>query len=357
MTPSDRPCPDCDATPVSRRQFLRTSATAAVTVGALPLFATPKAQAAPKPDSQAETLVKKLYDTLNDDQKKKVCFAWDHTESGPNNRGLLRTHVSNNWQITPYRVTGEKSIYTKDQRALIQDIFKGLTNPEWHDRFLQQLKDDSGGKPWGAEQSIAIFGEPGGSKFELVLTGRHQTLRADGNTEAHVAFGGPIFYGHAAQGFNEKPDHPGNVFWPQAQAANGVYKMLDERQRKEALVKKSPRESAIGFRGKKISEAPGLPVTELSKDQQAELQKVLAKLIDPFRVEDRDEAMACLKAQGGLAACRLSFFSDEDVGDDGVWDNWRVEGPSFVWYFRGSPHVHVWVHVADSPEVKANARG
>ena len=38
----------------------------------------------------------------------------------------------------------------------------------------------------------------------------------------------------------------------------------------------------------------------------------------------------------------------EDIGDDRVWDNWRLEGPSFVWHFRGSPHVHVWVNVADS---------
>ncbi len=95
----------------------------------------------------------------------------------------------------------------------------------------------------------------------------------------------------------------------------------------------------------------------MSKDQQAEMQRVLALLIEPFRVEDRDEAMACLKKQGGLEACRLSFYSDEDIGDDGVWDNWRLEGPSFVWYFRGSPHVHVWVHVADDPGVEINARG
>lgn len=47
-----------------------------------------------------------------------------------------------------------------------------------------------------------------------MLTGRHMTVRCDGNSAEHVAFGGPIFYGHAASGFNEKPDHPGNVFWP-----------------------------------------------------------------------------------------------------------------------------------------------
>jgi hypothetical protein len=26
-----------------------------------------------------------------------------------------------------------------------------------------------------------------------------------------------------------------------------------------------------------------------------------------------------------------------------------------VWYFRGNPHVHVWVNIADSPNVELNA--
>ena len=66
---------------------------------------------------------------------------------------------------------------------------------------------------------------------------------------------------------------------------------------------------------------------------------------------------ACLKKQGGLDNCSLAFYQDGDIGDDGVWDNWRLEGPSFVWYFRGSPHVHMWVNIGDSAEVKLNAQG
>jgi hypothetical protein len=137
--------------------------------------------------------------------------------------------------------------------------------------------------------------------------------------------------------------------------ANKVYQMLDEKQRAKALVAKAPKESAVGFRGKKIDEAPGLVVSDMSKDQVAELNRVLASLIEPFRFEDRDEVVDCLKAQGGLEKCRLSFYEDADIGKDKVWDNWRLEGPAFVWYFRGDPHVHVWVHVADSPDVKLNS--
>ena len=80
---------------------------------------------------------------------------------------------------------------------------------------------------------------------------------------------------------------------------------------------------------------PGIPVKELADEQKKELQKVLSMLIEPYRKDDQDEAMACLKQQGGLDHCSLAFYKDGDIGDDGEWDNWRLEGPAFVWYFRG----------------------
>lgn len=54
--------------------------------------------------------------------------------------------------------------------------------------------------------------------------------------------------------------------------------------------------------------------------------------------------------------CRhLAFYKEGDLGNDSVWDNWRLEGPSFVWYFCGKPHVHVWVNVADSADIQLNS--
>src|SRR5262245_10010238 len=356
MEQHPKPCPDCDKPPVSRRDFLRTVGVtaAAAAAGGLPLFATPKAHAAPSPKSPPETALKGLYDSLTDEQRNQICFLWDY-EDKENKRGLLRTFISNNWQITKPHIRSD--FYTKKQQDIIHDIFKGLINPDWYERMVKHLKDDTGGKEWGAEQSIAVFGKPGDDKFEFVMTGRHMTLRADGNTESHVAFGGPIFYGHQASkvtGLIEKDGHPDNVFWPQAILANNVYKMLDKDQQKRALLPTSPRESDVEFLGKD-GKFPGLPVKEMSAEQKKELQKVLASLVEPFRSEDRDEALECLKKFGGLEGCSLAFYSDEDHGKDGVWDNWRVEGPAFVWYFRGNPHVHVWVHVADDPSVKLNS--
>jgi hypothetical protein len=258
--------------------------------------------------------------------------------------------VGNNWNATAPAVKGE--FFSKEQQQLVREIFERLIDPDWHARFDKQLEDDTGG--FGHDQSVALIGEPGSGKFQFLLTGRHMTLRCDGDSAEHVAFGGPIFYGHDTGGGTEDKDHTGNVFWPQAVAANGVYSMLDGRQRKLAMVAKTPPENAIAFRGGGQS-PPGISVSDLSVDQRAELERVLGVLLEPYRTVDRNEVRGCLTAQGGLDRCRLAFYQDDDLGDDGVWDNWRLEGPAFVWHFRGSPHVHVWVNIADSPSVPTNA--
>jgi hypothetical protein len=353
---------------IPRRDFLKTVGGVVIGAGAvaagLPIgrvWAEPKnvdaATRAASADAAAakaaasgapESLVKTLFETLTPGQRETICFPWDHQDP---KLGLLRTRVSANWNITDHFIVDD--FYTDDQRAIVRGIFEGIINPEWHKRIDQQLYDDAGG--YGEQNSIAIFGQPGSDQFEFVMTGRHMTIRCDGNTGQHVAFGGPIFYGHAADGFNEGPTHPGNVFWPQAEAANKLFEMLDGKQQEQALLRTGlPPESHVGFRGK---DGPfqGISVRDLSGDQRDHLQDVVNMLVEPYRQGDRDEALACLKAQGGLETCHLAYYAQQDIGNDHVWDIWRLEGPSFVWHYRGAPHVHVWVNVADDPSVKLNA--
>jgi hypothetical protein len=351
MFPTDHPQP--------RRRFLQRTGGLALGAAAgslgLPILVRPVAAFEPeKPTPPApELLVKYLFDSLSPRQRETICFPWGHVDG---ERGLLRTRIENNWTITKPAIKSD--FYTREQQDVCLQIFRGMTNPEWHDRFDRQLKDDVGG--FGNSQSIAIFGHPDGDRpdggpFEFVLASRHMTLRCDGRSNEHVAFGGPILYAHEGEDLYEEPTHPNNVFWPQAVAANELYGMFDGRQRKLALVTQGmPSEEEVGFRGTR-KPLDGIPVTEMSRDQREHLQGVLKLLLEPFRQSDRDEVTRCLKVQGGLDACRLAFYREGDLGDDGVWDNWRLEGPSFVWYFRGKPHVHVWVHVADTPEVVLNA--
>src|SRR5438045_540562 len=71
-------------------------------------------EASPTRKSAAETAVKGLYDTLSEEQKKTICFDWDYTEKA---RGLLRTYVSNNWNITKPRIKSD--FFTAKQQDFI----------------------------------------------------------------------------------------------------------------------------------------------------------------------------------------------------------------------------------------------
>ena len=317
---------------LNRRDFLARS-TQLATVG---ILGSALAETAAPAKSPSETLVTQLYKSLNDDQKKLIAFPWSHP---------LRQEVDNNWHITKQPIS---EVLNKDQQDLVRQIFDGLHSDEYKSevwrQFDQDNKDD-GGFP---SASIGLFGEPGTGKFEFVLTGRHCTRRCDGDSEEGAAFGGPIFYGHAAKSFNESPQHEGNAYWYQAKRANEVFQALDGKQREKALIERTRKEdgnATVKLTGKTTGLA-GISVTDLTADQKDLVRKVLADLIKPFRKADADEAMKLIE-KNGFDHLHMAFSKANDIGNDAVWDNWQIEGPAMVWYFRGSPHVHCWAHIRD----------
>jgi hypothetical protein len=341
-TPRVDVCSDCDD--VSRRGFLRSVgavAAAGIAVpGASGLLATESLLEEKKKKKPAETFVKRLYESLSAEQKKGICMPFDHK---------LRSTVKNNWHIVPKKQFAIGTFFNGEQQELIREILKGVTSEDGYERFTKAMKDDDGGL---GNYVCAIFGEPGQDKFEWVLTGRHLTIRADGDSVKNAALGGPVFYGHAVEG-NEKPDHPGNVWWHQARLANKVYKALDGKQQEKALVVTSPKDraSSIQLGGKRKSDEPeGLLAADMSADQKKLLESTLKSLLSMYRKSDVDEAMGYIKKTGGIDALRVSFFEEGDIGDDEIWDRWKVEGPAIAWYFRGSPHVHTWVNIAHATQ-------
>lgn len=136
-------CPVCDTDPseLDRRHFLRLAgATAAV--AALPSVAAPTIARGAEIKGSPETLVKQLHDSLSETQKKEVAFAWDHQDE---KLGLLRTRVSNNWQITKPEIRSD--FYTKDQQEICRAIYEGLFQPEWVKQIDKQLQDDTENRP------------------------------------------------------------------------------------------------------------------------------------------------------------------------------------------------------------------
>ena len=323
---------------MKRRKFLATSAGTALAATAPAAFGKQLANVVGQP----ETLVKTFYDSLNEQQRELMCFGFDHE---------LRSKVDNNWRITKASV-GKN--FDKDQQAMIRQIFRDLHSEEYADAVYQQVAGDGGGDDGFGKCSVGVFGEPGTGKFEFVLTGRHCTRRCDGDSVEGSAFGGPIFYGHASQGFNEAPDHPGNAYWFQAKAANKVFASLDGAQRKQSLYNgRRPEKgtSTVDLTGNQFG-LPGIALSDLSADQKELVMDSLGECLAPFRKADRDESMKLIK-KGGTDNLHLAYYQKQDLGDDQVWDVWQIEGPSMVWYFRGAPHVHAWAHIKDPANVVA----
>lgn len=326
MNPQDRKdCPDCDAT-LDRRSFIRTVGGAALAGAAAPVLLGGRfVQGAPTAKSSAETAVVRFYDSLSAAQKQTIVFPFDHD---------LRKKINANWLIT--KPTLESDFYSKQQQELVDEIIRNVTSKDGYERIQRQTEDDHGGI---GSYSVAVFGTPGTDKFEWELTGRHLTLRADGDSVDQAAFGGPIIYGHG----EETPSK--NLFHYQTKKVNEVFHALDAKQSARALVSKAPKEDQVALQGEKGT-FPGISVGELSSDQKQLVESTLKVLLAPYRQEDVDEVFAILKASGGVDKLHLAYYQEGDLQDDKTWDIWRVEGPSFVWHFRGAPHVHAYINIA-----------
>ena len=66
-----------------------------------------------------------------------------------------------------------------------------------------------------------------------------------------------------------------------------------------------------------------------------------------YGAADAEESMKLIE-KNGFDNLHMAFYKNQDLGGDGIWDVWQIEGPAMVWYFRGDPHVHTWVHVRES---------
>lgn len=317
-------CSECQE--LDRRRFMKTVGGAVVASAVAPvLFDSRFAHAAPTTQIPAETAVKQFYQSLSEKQMLEICFPFDHE---------LRSRVNANWHVTKPSIGDD--FYTKDQRALIDTIVRNVTSEDGYERMIKQMDEDAGGMD---EFSVAVFGEPGKGKFEWELTGRHLTLRADGDSVDKAAFGGPIVYGHGEESVAD------NMYFYQTKQVNEVFKALDAKQHALALVKKAPREADVQVQGSQGAFS-GLSVSELSGDQKELVEATIKVLLAPYREEDRTEVMEIVQAAGGVDKLHMAFYEDGDLEGDKVWDIWRLEGPSFVWHFRGAPHVHAYINIA-----------
>ena len=337
-------CPECEeaftfpAPTIGRRDFLRVAGAAVALTAVGTASAAAPAPVEPKKPKPAEDLVRELYATLKDDQKKKVVLPFDHgagKDRLPTRMGMYNAPINN---------VRLKDVYTPAQQDLVEKIVKSMSSGEEGYRQISRDGDWDASKAF-ENTGAMIFGDPTpGNKFAFVFAAHHLTIRCDGDSEPGAAFGGPIYYGHSPNGYAKD-----NIFNYQTKSVQAAYKALDEKQRDKATVKreKSPGEMYPSVKLRKKGEArPGIAFADLSKDQKALIEKVMRDVLMPYRKEDVDEVMKIIKETGGMDKIQLAFYPDNSMRDTQPWHFWRLEGPGFVWNYRVLPHVHTYVNIS-----------
>lgn len=336
-------CPECDdgrdhVRSPTRRDFIRAvggSAVACVAGGALSTrLLGSDGSGAQRKTRPAEELIRELHASLSPSQRSELVYSWDHQSDGaPTRLGTF------NQAVFGKRIADS---YTPAQQELVERTLKAiLADDEAFDRLSRHNTWDSSGSLGGC--GAVIFGDPEGTdNFSWVFAGHHLTLRCDGNSEPGAAFGGPMYYGHSANGYSDN-----NVYLYQTEQVHAVFDALDADQRQKALAPSNPGDGQRAIRFRPPGETrPGIRYGELASDQQQLVEDVMRVLISPFRKEDGDEVMQLIRANGGMEKIHLAFYRDGELPSRQRWDVWRLEGPGFVWNFRVLPHVHCFVNIA-----------
>ena len=331
-------CPECDEglnlpemQMPSRRSFLRvagaTTAAAAIGGTRLALGDETPAKAAAKP---AEGIIRELYSTYSEEQKRDLVLPYDHMTDGK----LTRQRTFN----SPVNGKRIADVFTKPQQDLAkQALVAILSGNDALERLSRHGKWDSSGSLEGC--GAMIFGDPAeNGKFAWVFAGHHLTLRCDGNSEPGAAFGGPIYYGHSAGGYNKE-----NVYLYQTEQVTKVFEALDGKQQAKALSQNNPGDGLGGTQP--TNPRHGIAYSELSDDQKKLVEETMRTLLGPFRQEDVDEVMSIVKSGGGMDQIHVAFYEDSGINDGHRWHFWRVEGPGFAWNYRVLPHVHCFANI------------
>lgn len=333
---------------LDRRAFLQTAGLAA---GGLATLGMDRLLSGRVSDWSFEQTARALVESLSPLQRRTVMLPWDHAS-----RGVV-SHVA--CMSDAPRVA---DTLTVEQQVLVHRLYETMTSAEQRHRFGRLVGLEAGGLDPCA---LVIYGDPfegAGRDFQVTLSGGHLLIRGGGITEAGSAFGGPLGYGH--QIGDGVPRLPGNTFAYHGDALNTLVAGLPEASRRRALVAGAPlHETTVQLQGA-AGEFHGLPVRSLGEAERASVAELVDVVLSCYADADREAAWGCLRRNGDVESLHLTVWSDLGLYDDGAsfaelsaaergrrgapyWHVWRLEGPGTVVHFRGWPHVHASIHLAD----------
>ena len=275
-----------------------------------------------------DVLARRLYISLDEDQRAETCVAYDHPMRQYHNRGV--------WG-------GGRSIlfgFNREQRSILTDLLYAGLSEEGRERVPEEYFSRWTGVHL---MRVLICGDPTASPYQMILTGTHLNLRLGGKSREGAAFGGPQVYGD--QRGNERAGLPGNLYRDQFLLGQRLLHSLDAGRRKEALLEDAPVQTQIELQGRHGA-FPGISVADLSPEGKALAHQLVGRIFSTYPPDDVTYARECLDANGGLDALFLTYYQHGEDGEIPEGQVFRLEGPGAVFHFRGYPHVHAFLNVA-----------
>src|SRR5262245_8189110 len=179
-----------------------------------------------------DALARRLYTSLDAEQRAETCVSYDHPLRQYHNRGV--------WG-------GGRSIlfgFNHQQRQFLTDLLHAGLSEEGRRRVPEEYFTR-----WSGVHSLRVLisGDPTAGPYQIILTGAHVNLRVGGKSREGAAFGGPQIYGD--QRGNEIVGLPGNLYREQFLLGQRLLRGLDDGRRKYAVIEEAPVQTQIELQG------------------------------------------------------------------------------------------------------------
>lgn len=292
-------------------------------------------------DINLELAAKAFIRSLDTAQRAMACMQWDSEERF-------------NWNFVPIARKGlPLKMMSNEQRALAFGLLNKCMSANGYKkardivaneeilRALEGRKEDDTYRDPG-KYYFTFFGEPNtGKPWGWRMEGHHLSLNFS-SVKKHVVAVTPAFMGANPAIVPDGPNKGKQVLKEESDLAFSLLHSLNKAQLQKTIVQeKAPAEIITGNKRKAwLLDPPGMPFTELGKEQQQQLKHLIAVYVDRYTKQMADIIWKDMEKAGW----KNVHFAWAGAQQWGAAQYYRIQGPSFLIEYdntqNNANHVH-----------------